>query len=398
MTLDHGVVIVGAGPAGIATGLSLLTRVPAARARVIVLERARFPRDKICAGAISDRGWAVLAQLGVRLEVPAARVHGFALRGAFGCTQARPGFIGRVVRRIELDHALARAAIERGMTIEQGVRVRSIEERADGVVLETTRGALRASIVVGADGVASVVRRSMNLGPDRFRAQAVEVDTDARRDDLPSDLLGFDVTDPSVPGYAWDFPTIVGGSRRICRGVYRLRDHHQPGDAAADLRARLRRLSIPVPPRMRHFSERGYDPQRPTGTLRRMLVGEAAGIDPLTGEGIAPALEMGMIAGRFLAERLSEPRPCAQWTGALRRSRIGRDLAVRAAAVSLFYGRHRATMDRLCTSHGHLLHAGGQHFAGHRVQLGRLTRALFRAVPSLLRRVGHPPGASGDTV
>lgn len=379
-THERSVVIVGAGPAGLATALSLLARVPKARDRVVVLERARFPRDKVCAGAISDRGWNWLARLGVDLDVPAARVHGFALRGVHGATQARPGFIGRVVRRIELDHALARAAIARGVAIEEGVRVRRIEEWMDGVALETSHGTLRAELVVGADGVASIVRRSMMLGPDRFRAQAVEADTDACHGDLPSDLLGFDVSDPSVPGYAWDFPTIVDGQRRICRGVYRLREPDEPGDAAADLRRRLDRLEIPVPERLRHFAERGYDPGSPVATARRMLVGEAAGIDPLTGEGIAPALEMGALAGAFLAERLSCVSPCADWTRTLQRSRIGRDLAVRSAAVAWFYGRRRPMMDRICTSHAHLLHAGGQHFAGHPVTLGRLARGLLRAI------------------
>ena len=379
-THERNVVIVGAGPAGLATALSLVSLVPRARNRIVVLERAQFPRDKVCAGAISDRGWNVVARLGIRLEVPAARVHGFALQGVHGATQARPGFIGRVVRRIELDHALARAAIGRGIAIEQGVRVRRIEEWMDGVVLETSHGTLRANVVVGADGVASIVRRSMKLGPDRFRAQAVEADTDARSGDLPSDLLGFDVSDPSVPGYAWDFPTIVEGQRRICRGVYRLREPNEPGDAAADLRRRLERLEIPVPPRLRHFAERGYDPGAPVATARRMLVGEAAGIDPLTGEGIAPALEMGVLAGAFVARRLDSREPCLDWTRALQRSRIGRDLAVRAAAVAWFYGRRRPMMDRICTAHGHLLHAGGQHFAGHPVKLGHLARGLLRAV------------------
>ena len=62
------------------------------------------------------------------------------------------------------------------------------------------------------------------LPKGRFTAQVVEIDTEPVEADLDRRFLHFDVTDRAFTGYAWDFPTIVGGSELVCRGVYELRD------------------------------------------------------------------------------------------------------------------------------------------------------------------------------
>lgn len=374
------VVIVGAGPAGSTTALSLLRQDPRMAGRVVVLERSRFPRDKPCAGAIGERGDKLLRELGAPVVVPSAHVDGISFRCSTGEVRASPGRIGRVVRRIEFDHALARIAVARGVDLREGVRVESVRDEGDGgAVLETSEGTLRARTVVGCDGVGSAVRKALGAGVGTLRAQVVEVDTEPVRGDVERSLLHFDATDRSLPGYAWDFPTVVGGRELVCRGVYRLRTgakHDAGDDVAALLDARLRAMGIdPSRSTNKRYAERGYEPASAVARGALMLVGEAAGIDPVTGEGIAQAIEYGVLAGKFLASR---PSSADGWTDVLARSRLARDLRIRSRFANLFYGPERPSVERFFTQAPDALHVGCQHFAAQGYDWLYLGEALAR--------------------
>jgi flavin-dependent dehydrogenase len=176
---DVDVVIVGGGPAGLSTALFLTHAAPFLRERILILERGTYPRDKICAGAVGARADRVLASIGVRVDVPHVPIRGLSVR-ANGKTLSvrRDGpVIGRVVRRIEFDHVLAMQALERGIQVREGVKVENIVVHADAVRLSTSMGDIRARVVIGADGVGSIVRRSTGFPRGTFMAQAMEVDT-----------------------------------------------------------------------------------------------------------------------------------------------------------------------------------------------------------------------------
>jgi flavin-dependent dehydrogenase len=118
-----------------------------------------------------------------------------------------------------------------------------------------------------------------------------------------------------------------------------------------------------------------------------MLVGEAAGVDPATGEGIAQAIEYGVLAGRFLASclRTDRPRPTAvdDWTARVASSRLGRDLRVRTRLLRLFFGPGRRPLERLLTRSPHLLHVGCQHFAAQPLDPARVARLAFQTLSCL---------------
>jgi flavin-dependent dehydrogenase len=276
----------------------------------------------------------------------------------------QPG-LGAVVRRVEFDHALARHAIERGIAVRDGCAVHGLAASERGVTLTTGDGEpLHARCVVGADGVAGAVRRLAGFPRGALRAQVVELDTEDAPGDLPRDTLVFDFAAGDLRGYAWDFPTVVDGRPLVCRGVYALgvaADH--PRDRlAAYLAARGLDLARY---RLKQFAERGFEPGAEIARPRVLLVGEAAGIDIATGEGIGQAIEYGAVAGDYLARGLDADRlGFADWRRTVERHHLGVQLRLRHAAHRVFYGRRRAQVERMLPRIGELLRAGVQDFAG----------------------------------
>jgi flavin-dependent dehydrogenase len=396
MTAAPDIVVVGGGPAGTATALALAHAIPDRAAHVLVLERARYPRDKPCAGALGARGDALLRSIGVEVDVPSVPIDGMSFRCAEGTAVAAPGRIGRVVRRIELDHALARAARAFGVEVRDGVRVEAVRDRgAEGVLLETSAGPLHARAVVGCDGVGSVVRRELGLGPGRWRAQVVEVDTEPVPGDLDRTLLHFDASDRRLRGYAWDFPTVVDGVSLVCRGVYRVKAEDTADDDARDVGAllaeRLRAKGIdPARCKNKRYAERGFEPASCLARGALMLAGEAAGIDPVTGEGIAQAIEYGVLAGRFLARQLvvagDGPVSVEGWAKAVRASRLAFDLRVRVAFARLFYGAARVEVERFFTESPDAMFVGCRHFAAQPQDWLKVGEVVARGGARLLAR------------
>ncbi len=178
------VLIAGAGPAG-AIAATVLAR---AGARVLVLDRARFPRDKLCGDTLNPGALAVLGRLGLEsaaaegLPIDGMIVTGepdIRIEGRYGQLQ------GRALKRRELDEVLVHAAAASGARIEEGVLVEGPVVEGGGagrtVVGLTIKGhdgrSLRvtAPIVIAADGRHSRVARALGLSaaPRRPRRWAI---------------------------------------------------------------------------------------------------------------------------------------------------------------------------------------------------------------------------------
>jgi flavin-dependent dehydrogenase len=379
------IVIVGGGPAGITTALALVRASPSSVSRITVLEKGTYPRDKYCAGALGARGDKILAGLDAVPDVASVPIDGISFRGVRGEFVAAPGAIGRVVRRKEFDHALAEIARARGVDVRDGVRVDSVtpDPRGDGALVSTSEGPISARVVVGADGVGSVVRRAMRLGAGRLRAQALEVDTESVAGDRARGLLHFDSGDVSLAGYAWDFPTIVDGQPLVCRGIYRLKVAGEPSrndatyaDIQQRLAARLAAMGLDLARyKNKRFAERGLDPVERVALGPLMLVGEAAGIDAASGEGIAQAIELGALAGSFLART----RDIAAWNREVAGSRVARDLRIRNRFSPLYYGPGRHNVERFLFGSPDFVHVGCQHFAAEPHDRVKLAKVVARA-------------------
>src|SRR6185369_9208180 len=103
------------------------------RGRVLVLEKEHYPRDKFCAGGIGARADRLLASIGVRVDVPSVPIDGVSLRLPDGTLSVREGAVGRVVRRLEYDHALAKIAADRGAIVHEGAKATGISVDEKGV-------------------------------------------------------------------------------------------------------------------------------------------------------------------------------------------------------------------------------------------------------------------------
>ncbi|HEY7008223.1 MAG TPA: NAD(P)/FAD-dependent oxidoreductase [Jatrophihabitantaceae bacterium] len=323
MTWD--VVVVGAGPAGVAAALAARRARP--DAHVLLLDAHGFPRDKVCGDGIAPHALDVLAGLGVDpsyLVAGTAPVTTLRLRSPGGAEAVRRmRRSAYVVPREVFDARLVDAAVAAGVVLRRQ-RVRSVREDVDGVLVDD----VQARAVVGADGAESVVRRCVGAGPARAGTVAVAV---AVRGYAPADHAGeqlLTMTKGNWPAYAWVFSI---GDGRANVGYGELVTGSPP--TRAHLEARLRELL----PGARPVALRGHrlplSPGRPDVAHGRVLLaGDAASlINPITGEGIYYAVLSGSLAGA--AAVLARP-----------------DVAYRRALRAELSGhlRHTDVLARLC--------------------------------------------------
>ena len=376
------VAIVGAGPAGSSTAIHLLAAAPELRGRVLLLERARFPRPKTCAGMVAGRGLGLLRRAGVELRIPMLPVTRLAVTIGGGEVTARTTAMGAIASRTVLDHALARAAVARGATLREDSRVVDVELADRPRLALAGGGEVECRVVVGADGVSGVVARSAGL-PARSPCRAVEVVTERVAGDLPGDTIHFDFSQRDLAGYAWDFPAPGGGRNR---GIYGIRPAQ--GELRARLRRHLRVRGLELDRyRPRQLAQRPFDPLAPISRPNLLLVGEAAGVDLVTGEGIPQALAYGALAGRTIASALRRgDLGFDDWLDRVRRARFGRRLRVLRASAEVFHGLDRDEMERLIRSTPAILNLWARDFAGRRPSALDLIRGAGQLLPNLARR------------
>jgi geranylgeranyl reductase family protein len=346
------VVVVGAGPAGVAAAVTLAR---AGRA-VTMVDKARFPRDKICGDGLTAGALRLLEGLGLDPDVVASwqRVDDVVVRGPSGREVTFPlprgrGTYAAVARRTDLDDALVDLARTAGVEVVDGHACTSAAEDGDRVVIGVDGvGEIEAAFAVAADGMWSPVRKHLGLATPGYRGEwhAFRQYFGGVGPRAARELFVWFEPD-LLPGYAWSFP-LPGGRANVGFGIQRGGKVTRVQEMATiwpDLLAR---------PHVRAVLGDGARPESPhrawpiparvdgavLATGRTLFVGDAAmATDPLTGEGIAQALLTGVLA----AEAIVDHGPAAGSVTAAYRSGARRALVAdhRMSLLLIRAVRHR---------------------------------------------------------
>ena len=292
----YDVIVVGAGPAG-STAARELARLGRS---VLVLERVRHPRPKVCGGCLSSRIDNLLGSRFHEVVERSVREVVFAYRSERFFYHKSHSAFAYLVRRERFDRFLARQAVRAGAQMREDEPAIDLEERADGVLVTTPQGRYEAPYLIGADGVSSLVARRLGLTGGRLigLAREAEVELPLPRGHEDKGVLTIGVGD--VPyGYGWVFPK--GGSASV--GVAGERRH------VGDIKEAFNRF-IAHQGRLAEegeISPAGYFLASVSGrktriaSARTLLVGDAAGFaDPLLGEGIYYSVLSGQAAAHVL--------------------------------------------------------------------------------------------------
>ena len=312
------VVIVGGGPAGSSAAWHLAR----AGARVTLLDRARFPRDKPCAEYLSPEASRILHAMGVLdacERAGAEQLSGMAIRapggaralGTFSAAHGYRGFRDRglALRRTRLDALLLDAARDAGVAVIEGEQVTDLlRERgvAAGVRTLADRGGARerrAALVIGADGLRSVVARRLALthfarAPRRLAFvthwRGIRDVTDVGEMHVEHDgYCGIARVDAGLVNVAIVAPVpraraAKGRAEEFFEAWIAARPHLAPRFAGARREGAVRAIG----PFAQH-ARRAWAPGA-------MLTGDAADFfDPFTGEGIFAALRGGELLAPF---------------------------------------------------------------------------------------------------
>lgn len=317
------VAVVGAGPAGVAAAVTLAR----AGIDVALLDRATFPRDKICGDGLTTSALRRLEDLGLDPTAVASWqvVEDCDVRSPSGVVVRFPlprndGVHAAVATRWDLDAALVDLARKEGVRVLEGHEVLGASEDATGVTLRVSAerdggrdGAtdLRAAWAVGADGMWSPLRKHLGVATPGYRGdwhafrQYVRGVTGTASERL---YVSFDAD--VLPGYFWAFP-LPDGRANIGFGIQR-GGKVPVGDMKAVWESMLSRDHV------RAALGEGMEPEGPhrawpiparvdravPATARTLFVGDAvAACDVMTGEGIGQALQTGALAARTIAER-----------------------------------------------------------------------------------------------
>jgi flavin-dependent dehydrogenase len=298
------VLIVGSGPAGMSTALHLVRADPAWAGRIVVVDKAVHPRDKLCGGGITRLGEDVLTGLGLSFEpahVPVKEIRLVYRHLAFA-VRDEPVF--RVTRRDEFDHWLVRCGQRQGVTIRQGEAVKEIRPCADYVKVITAKTTFHAKTLVAADGSRSLTRQKLKWDHSPRMARLLEVLTPetaeqqiAFREGIA--IFDFSLMQHGLQGYYWDFPSLIKGQPFMNRGIFDSRA--RPDRPRVSLKQKLRQALAQRERNLDDYSLKGhpihwFDPTARLAKPRILLAGDAAGVDPLLGEGISFALAYGDVA------------------------------------------------------------------------------------------------------
>lgn len=308
--LNCPIMIVGAGPAGISTWLHLQKEAPQLAQNSIIIEKAIFPRDKLCAGGLCLWVADILAHLRVDLDIPSLFVSDMEFRFGKEIDRLHQDNCFRVVRRLDFDHALAKAAVKRGLELHEDEMLIDVLRTQSKLILTTNKGTYAVQVLVGADGAFSAVRKKMIPSKKRHLAPTLQIfaPADPRYDtEFAQKKMTVDLTPMSggLQGYLWHVPCLKDKAPFIAHGIGDFRVH--PDRPRADMKKifsrELRKRNICQGPKTwSSYPIPGYSDDDILSQRNVILVGDAAGVEPAFGGGIHLSLSYGEVAARAIID------------------------------------------------------------------------------------------------
>ena len=333
---DADVIVVGAGPGGSSAAYWMA----AAGLDVLLLEKATFPREKVCGDGLTPRGTRALVELGIDVSEEAGWLHNKGLRVIGGGLRLElpwpelatyPNF-GLVRTRADLDQMLARHAVKAGARLQEQTSVRTPVQDAAGRVVgvDALTGpdkqpvSYRAPVVVSCDGVSGRMALALGIQRNERRPMGVAVrryyQSPRTHDDYLESWLELWDGPPGaddaklLPGYGWIFG-MGDGTVNVGLGVL----NSSAGYHKTDYRGLLTKWLDTTPPEWGLREENAIGPARgaglPMGFNRTphyrpgiVLVGDSGGsVNPFNGEGIPYAIESGKLAAEAVIQALARP-------------------------------------------------------------------------------------------
>ena len=327
------VIVVGAGPGGSAAAYHMARH----GLRVLLLEKAEFPREKVCGDGLTPRATRQLIRMGIDTSEKAGWLQNKGLRVIGGGVRLEldwpdlasfPNY-GLVRTRYDFDDLLARRAAEAGARLRTGVRVTApvtdADDRVIGVRAQdgTEPVEYRAPLVVAADGVSGKLPlalgiakrddRPIGVAVRRYYRSPVRADDDYLESWL--ELRSAQDRDRLLPGYGWIFGLgdgrvnvglgILNSSSAFGRTNYRAMLDDWLGTTPAEWG--MRDEANADGPVLGAALPMGFN-RVPHYTRGVMLVGDSGGmVNPMNGEGIAYAMESGEIAAEVAVQALARP-------------------------------------------------------------------------------------------
>ncbi len=337
------VVIIGSGPAGCGAAVQLARLAPELSSRTVMLEKRRHPRPKGCAGGLTGRCGPLLQEMGLDPAPPGANpVARVTLSHDRHVTHLELGAPLSVSRRWQLDEWLAARARECVGDLREDESALELVRDGDRIEVRTARETYSAQVVIDASGARPVSRRS-GLMPGGSKPVPVWVAEGPPGPDEPAAsgeaalLFDFSEMARGCHGYYWSFPALEHGEPWISRGFY-ADPRVPPAEGREGLCRSLRAHGVdPDGVRLVAYPARLFTPGETLTAPGLVLAGDAAGVDPLWGEGIAQSLEYGKLAAQRVARAFRRGDFAMEDGAKLEGTALRRRLNYMSWAASQFY-------------------------------------------------------------
>ena len=340
------VLVVGAGPAGSAAAIEATRR----GLNTVVVDKARFPRDKCCGDGLTASALRHLDNLGLDrsllpswIEVSQAMLYGPNTKPVALPLPTGRGSFAAVCRRRELDSAMVDLARRHGATVLEDHELSEVSQTGSQIIARVEGIEFSARYLIAADGMWSPTRKLLGVSPPGYRGEwhafrqyFVDVAETAA-----TELVVWFEPD-LLPGYAWSFP-LGDGTANVGFGIQRGGGHkvqhmaklwpellerpHIAEFLGPDAKPESPHRAWPIPARLG---------RAPLAVGRVLFVGDAAtASDPLTGEGIGQALETGRTAvGSIVAAGIDDPAAVtSHYRRSLRRGMVRDHLLARTLSA-----------------------------------------------------------------